>query len=46
MPDPEYRGWLKVETPMAFHKPERHEPWQLDTAEFNETVEAETTETN
>lgn len=45
-PDPEYRGWLKVETPMAFHKPERHEPWQLDTAEFNETVEAETTETN
>ena len=46
MPEPEYRGWLKVETPLTFRKPERHEPWQLDTSEFNKTVGAGTSESN
>ena len=46
MPEPEYRGWLKVETPLTFRKPERHEPWQLDTTEFNKAVGAESSETN
>lgn len=44
-PKAEYAGWLKADTLLTFRKPERHEPWQLDTKVFNETVKAEAGET-
>lgn len=44
-PKAEYAGWLKADTPLTFRKPERHEPWQLDTKVFNETVKTEPSHT-